>query len=137
VCLAGYFSDVQGDSNDPCIADGTAVMFADVHTCIDSSGCTTEFQSCVGGVCAYPNKTCVADCSGHGDCVFLTTGLPSVEQELLDECPVLDSRCVAMCLCEDKYSVNTICSASPSEVESRQLMRSRSECGDSQRRGAA
>ena len=126
-CLSDFFSIAQGDSNDPCVAVASSVSLAAAASvpCSDSLECTTEFQSCVSGMCVYPDKTCVADCSGLGECMFVSVGTSSsTEQELLQECALLDSSCVASCFCEVEYSGSFICSASTEEVEFKQTMRS-------------
>ena len=89
-CLPDFVGDNQ-PSNDPCF-----------RTNENARGSNFElFQECDdAGECHYPLKTCPSDCSGRGDCVYVSPQFPNVSYS---NCTVVDFHCIAKCSCFHVY----------------------------------
>jgi hypothetical protein len=129
-CLSG-FSGIIGSANTLCFnltnsvktttSSGQVVVSGDV-----GSSCTVD-SSCIYGycnnfVCSVPNKACPSSdssiCSGGGTCEFFDSS-----NTLLSNCSVINSNCVAKCVCYDGYS-GVDCSLDPVTAISRDSLRS-------------
>ena len=89
-CLPDFVGDNQ-PSNDPCF-----------RTNENARGANAElFQVCDdAGECHYPSKTCPSDCSGRGDCVYVSPQFPNVSYS---NCTVVDFHCITKCSCFHEY----------------------------------
>jgi hypothetical protein len=89
-CLSGYLG-VDGDANKMC-SDPTALRKIGA-ACTTDANCITDYCHPTDLVCSELDKTCKDDCSGNGDCVFVsvTTG------NTLSSCAQSDTTCYAEC----------------------------------------
>jgi hypothetical protein len=105
-CLSSNYVGTSGDSNDPCYRNEE-----DMNTALS----TTKI-----------NKACVASCSGHGICQFLSL----LTKDILNECLVNDDTCAAVCKCDSDYDISFVatdssstCDISKEELASRKTYR--------------
>jgi len=119
-CESDAYVGDSGDSNTECVlrSQFSTQLAASGTICSANSECFSN-AICEGGFCVASLKSCSMDCSGHGKCVF--TNSDSGLQ--LSECRVGDSRCTALCSCDDGYIGSTICSMNSTELLKRKEIR--------------
>lgn len=129
-CLSG-FAGIVGSSNVPCLnltkaattisSTGTTVIAGTVGaSCSSDSQCVFGF--CNKGVCSIPNKACPTSdsstiCSGGGTCEYFDSSNTQAAN-----CTVVDSNCVAKCICYSGYS-GVDCSLTSQLASSRDSLR--------------
>ena len=123
-CLSGYVGE-EGHGNSPCIHQQearrrlttlTRSSSSDVISCVLDSDCHGIFQVCSSsGVCAVTSRSCPRDCSGHGKCTFVSLYNSS---SVVEKCSVLDSACVARCVCDADFG-GPLCSLTVEEYTQR------------------
>eukprot|EP00597_Dinobryon_sp_UTEXLB2267_P012543 CAMPEP_0170122720 /NCGR_PEP_ID=MMETSP0020_2-20130122/16918_1 /TAXON_ID=98059 /ORGANISM="Dinobryon sp., Strain UTEXLB2267" /LENGTH=2177 /DNA_ID=CAMNT_0010353853 /DNA_START=1571 /DNA_END=8104 /DNA_ORIENTATION=+ len=115
-CKSIAYIGNSGDSNSPCFP---AAFKTYGSICITSSQCSSP-QLCESGICVFPMKTCVANCSDHGKCQFINTdsGLP------VNECRLRDDHCDVKCECDSDYTGSKWCQLRSSDLIQKQEMRS-------------
>ena len=131
-CISSSFVGDEGDSNEACVdvntfsssaaptqrrslgsqdvnpnvaAAGAAVAGAAAAAVCSSSFNCTGFQSCINGRCVLQQKQCPGNCSSQGTCLLVDS---KFGKEVSD-CRVGDSRCRAVCDCEEAYWGSTAC----------------------------
>ena len=95
VCLPGKIG-ITGAGMQKCY--DPVLVKKNGDSCSSNADCASSF--CDGGVCEYPSKSCPAQCSGHGQCVFYATKDDSV----LAQCAEGDYGCYASCVCDKDVS---------------------------------
>ena len=93
-CLKGFIGSA-GDSNNPCSDPSEVKKVGD--TCLYDIQCITKF--CSKSTCKEKEKSCPADCSGHGLCQKL-----DVAFSVLEFCTESDPSCDAVCSCDDGFN---------------------------------
>jgi hypothetical protein len=109
-CVANY-TGIHGPSNTMCVSMHTLrstrrLLGTDDQSAAVASNCTLDddcqnpFALCMGGKCIVPRKSCPtsvagAECSGHGDCVFVN----SASNKQVRDCALDDLYCEAKCVC--------------------------------------
>jgi hypothetical protein len=100
-CTPGYVGDA-GDSNQACVPVSILTYSNISQACVSHADCHYG-QRCDSAerVCAFPAKSCLHGCSGHGTCVALevATGKPTTTT-----CRLEDTTCEASCSCVKPYT---------------------------------
>ena len=94
-CLDGYYGDA-GAANTPCFKYNATAKSTGA-SCKSDDEC--QYGKCLNHTCSLPLKTCPADCSGRGHCIYAVNGA-SVESK---DCAVSNPYCVAKCSCDEGY----------------------------------
>ena len=69
--------------------------------CATSNDCqVARWEECVDGACAVVLQACVNDCSGRGNCSYVSITSANITYE---SCTILDFNCRAMCKCPEEY----------------------------------
>jgi hypothetical protein len=89
-CLSGYLG-VDGDANKMC-SDPTALRKIGA-ACTTDANCITDYCHPTDLVCSELDKTCKDDCSGNGNCVFVSV----TNGATLSACAQSDTTCYAEC----------------------------------------
>lgn len=95
-CLDGYIGTF-GDANTICSNPKDVLKLGE--TCVSDIQCISKF--CFKSVCKEREKSCPADCSGHGLCEKKSLAL-----NIVKSCTVSDSNCDAVCNCDDGFNGN-------------------------------
>lgn len=107
-CLSELYVGETGSSNSKCILKTTASLLmapdalqTQASVCLSDGDCSLPWQTCSmeTRVCISRQKTCVADCLGHGVCMHkdLLNGGSA------DNCMAADVWCVSYCECNVGY----------------------------------
>jgi hypothetical protein len=110
-CFSSAFTGVDGPSNSVCVPVGLVATRRALEQSLppplssSSCGVCSDWQSCDEhrAVCQDQHKSCPNDCSGRGECRFMSTSWSDDLFSSLDSCGVLDSSCVAVCVCHSSY----------------------------------
>ena len=99
-CLDGYYG-VGGSSNLPCKRGSRRLQVPEavIPQCTVSSDCAFGF--CVKFTCVTTLKTCLYDCSGHGNCTTYDVASGASTGGL---CLSSDANCRVFCSCHGAYS---------------------------------
>jgi hypothetical protein len=90
-CLNGYIGET-GSSNDRCFYVGYDLRRAQA----------VNFEECdSNNICTVASKGCPMDCSGHGECRFVS---PQRSNITFEECTLIDFHCVAKCFCNEGFA---------------------------------
>ena len=69
--------------------------------CVTSNDCqVARWEECVDGRCMVVSQTCLNDCSGRGNCSYVSVISTNVTYE---SCSILDFNCRAVCQCPEEY----------------------------------
>jgi hypothetical protein len=119
-CLSGFYGS-SGVSNTACLSYGHAVSLlqsaysSSQLSCKGKLTCPSGYECSKGKTCVIPSKSCLNECSGKGECIFVQSATGSV----VSNCTVYDPSCEAECSCNDnRYGDD--CSLSESELSTRQ-----------------
>ena len=93
-CLDGYLGSA-GDANTPCSNIDEVKKIGE--NCIEDSQCISYL--CSKFKCEEQEKSCPADCSGHGLCQKLDLTLRRI-----DSCTESDPYCEAVCTCDNGFN---------------------------------
>jgi hypothetical protein len=99
-CQPDFIGD-DGDRSTVCIPamyamlNGTDTACATAADCLDWQLCDLSTQTCTA-----PSKSCSRNCSGHGECRFVSR----VTGDLLSGCKVNSLNCETVCSCVEGYS---------------------------------
>jgi hypothetical protein len=120
-CMDGFYGDV-GDGNTLCInaTDLAALQGSageEAASCAADAECPV-WHSCSGGECVPTSKTCLADCSGNGECGYVHAASGFSVQA----CPLFDFECTARCVCSDGY-FGSACSVAAADLAGRASLR--------------
>ena len=119
-CMSDIYVGETGDSNSMCVLISSLISASSVKT-----KCATDFQCsglqrCLKGTCVVPQKSCISNCSGHGECMFVNSNTGVA----VSGCTIDDPSCVAQCICEPAYVESLYCAWNVSEMRARQTMKS-------------
>lgn len=93
-CLDGFIG-VEGESNTACVSLSSASMKSNA-ACLSDSDCI--LGTCSEGLCVEPSKVCALNCSDSGTCVYYSSS-----SEIVADCAVSDSSCIAKCKCSPGF----------------------------------
>ena len=99
---------VSGDNNNPCVSFDELTRINDN---IDNNNNNVN----------TPQKSCAANCSSHGHCVFRSLS----SQAQLTHCSLFALDCSAQCVCEEGYTGTPHCALSDAELEVKRGLRER------------
>jgi hypothetical protein len=103
--LSPDFIGDDGDSNGPCLplssfANDRGDLFSSVDGSITNGSNLSDLFSL--------NKSCAADCSGHGRCLYRSI----LSEKVVISCKVMALDCYATCDCDEGYRSSTTCALS-------------------------
>jgi hypothetical protein len=96
-CMDSYIGE-YGDKNTPCVDPSTTSDSKAGSTCDLDSDCGV-YETCEANTCEIFSKTCPADCSGNGKCVFIS----SLTYQVQSTCDFGNANCEAICICDSGY----------------------------------
>ena len=119
-CKSNLYIGESGDSNNMCVLKATIGSPSSTNTkCVSDFQCS-GFQRCIHASCVVPQKLCISNCSGHGECVFVNSNTGAE----VSTCTIDDPSCVAQCVCEPAYIESLYCAWNISEMHARQTLKS-------------
>jgi hypothetical protein len=118
--MSNIYVGETGDSNSMCVLISSLISASSVKTKCETDFQCSGLQRCLQGSCVVPQKSCISNCSGHGECMFFhsDTGIT------INACTIDDPSCVAQCVCEPEYAESLYCAWNVSEMRTRQTMKS-------------
>jgi hypothetical protein len=106
-CLSGYFDELDSrDGNTSCVqlslftGQCYGVDAVKKSSCLGHADCGPWEFCDTWGQCQLESKSCDFDCSGHGECLYLSYDL---KNESLSNCSRSDSSCYAKCRCTGMF----------------------------------
>ena len=119
-CMSNIYVGETGDSNSMCALESSLVPTSPIEAkCATDLQCS-GLQRCVNNSCEMPQKSCVSNCFGHGECMFVNSNTG----DAVIACAVDDPSCGAQCVCEPAYVESIYCAWNVSEMRARQKMKS-------------
>ena len=110
MCMDGFVGE-EGEANSYCVEDsvenGRLRSSNDIFEVCDSEG-----------VCSVPEKSCPSDCSGNGNCEFVSY---FNESDILESCTLIEA-CLARCACNEGF-FGIACESSEEEFTALQQTR--------------
>jgi hypothetical protein len=97
-CVSNMFVGSPDDSNDPCVPI-INLRHPVTRSCTKSIHCHSWEFCGSNNVCTLAQKSCPLNCSGLGSCSFVNL----ITGDLLSDCPISSSSCVAKCNCYVGY----------------------------------
>jgi hypothetical protein len=120
-CLSGFYGS-SGVGNSLCLSYSAAQSLLQSSFTDDKLSCSSASSVCPAGYkcntskkCEVPSKTCLNDCSGHGECIFVQSATDSE----VSECTIYDPSCKSECTCESDWYGDD-CSLSSHDLSARQ-----------------